>query len=356
MGLTSHYNIRCRARSAERARERVEQTRQLALDLPFDHVADSVVDLDGEDADFDAPKYTGTAQDLGDELTSIRWLLIQASEHVSCPWNRRISRRAAPDRVFAFSISPGEGCEPANLGLCRYPAEIEWEYTPCDDRRFEFSDKEWERLLADRRRNLFDPRFDWKRWRRWCRRNGMDGFPHPEDERFRETRKVRTRLGGWSWGSFSKTQYASNPDCGGVPNFLRCHVSLITLLERIGDLPGVSVRINDEGRYGPHHCSKDWQEARAAGREPTYRDWPGNYDPQALAEQVGSWNEMIAAQVGALNGALAGTGLEGESPITAFGNLEQLEFRGSRDEKIGPFLEAMKRAAAVVLERQAAGA
>ena len=40
-----------------------------------------------------------------------------------------------------------------------------------------------------------------------------------------------TKLKGWRWHSFCKTQYASDPRCGGVENFLRCHLCVVKLLD-----------------------------------------------------------------------------------------------------------------------------
>ena len=75
-----------------------------------------------------------------------------------------------------------------------------------------------------------------------------------------------TKLLDWHWGSFCKTQYASDPECGGIPNFLRCHITVITLLDRMGKIPGLSISIQDEGCYGRSYHSDDWREEDAAGR------------------------------------------------------------------------------------------
>src|ERR1019366_341394 len=53
-------------------------------------------------------------------------------------------------------------------------------------------------------------------------------FPSPP-----KGKKVPTRLSGWRWTSFCKTQYASDPKAGGVENFLRCHLSVIKVLDFI---------------------------------------------------------------------------------------------------------------------------
>ena len=61
--------------------------------------------------------------------------------------------------------------------------------------------------------------------------------------KFQAKRTIKTRLAGWRYGTFCKTQYASEPDCGGVPNFIRCHLSVIHLLDRIGQLPTMKVNM-----------------------------------------------------------------------------------------------------------------
>lgn len=331
MGLTIHYDLRSNARTDEKAHRLVEQMRQLALDLPFEEVGD-IIALKGDQADFEHQRGKVDDGDL--------WLLIQSSQHVQCPWNPRISRSITPSQLIAFTTIPGPGSEPANIGLARYPQEIEWEYRPSDDQRFH------------EKYHPYGPsstgwRFSWRKWDRWLKRNGYPGYLSPSSDQFTEVRKVKTRLGGWRWSSFTKTQYASDPSCGGVPNFLRCHISVVTLLDRIAELPTLKVQMDDEGRYGPSHYSDDWREAQAEGREPTYRWHEGKYDPKALAEEVGEWNGMIAAFAGAMNDVLrsAGSELPGESPIQNFPNFEQLEFRGSQDGNLKPFLEVMVKLA-----------
>jgi hypothetical protein len=153
---------------------------------------------------------------------------------------------------------------------------------------------------------------------------------------------VPTNLSGWYWRSFCKTQYASNAECGGIPNFLRCHISVITLLDRIAKIPGVRVGVDDEGRYGPSTYSDDWKEAHAAGRKPTYRRHKGQYNPAALAKEVGEWNTMIAGFTGALSAALADSGMKLEAAIKEFPDFAQLEFKGRGQKYLTPFLRAMK--------------
>jgi hypothetical protein len=52
-----------------------------------------------------------------------------------------------------------------------------------------------------------------------------------KDERTRRLRRLRTDLTSWYGSGFCKTQYASHPDCGGIPTFLRAHLSIVRLLD-----------------------------------------------------------------------------------------------------------------------------
>ena len=120
--------------------------------------------------------------------------------------------------------------------------------------------------------------FDWTRWERWLARNGYDRWQSPEDEKFREKRKIKTGLGsGWRYSSFCKTQYASDPQCGGIPNFVRCHLCVIHLLDRIGQLRTMKVETTDEGKYGRSYYTDDpWAEKLLyAARRQIRREGPG---------------------------------------------------------------------------------
>ena len=164
-----------------------------------------------------------------------RWLLIQAGQYVECGDRHH---RLTPTQVVAFSTIPGDGSEQANFGLAVYPKTIDV-----------------------------------------------------------EGRKVRTQLGNWCWSTFCKTQYASNPDCGGIENFLRCHLAIVKLLDHAAEI-GLLKEVSDEGGY--------WQQR----------------DINALAAEVGDWNTMIAGWAGRLKDAFGG-GVESE--IAKFPNFEHLE-------------------------------
>jgi len=243
VGLTIHYSLKSSTRSPKKARELVAHLRGRALDLPFAQVED-IVELTGQACDFDQC----------DRDDPHRWLLIQAGQHVDrpAPGGGTYSYSVAPTHVIAFETLPGDGCEPANFGLCRYPAQIE------------VTDSDW---------------------------------PHRK-------RKLRTGLSGWRWGSFCKTQYASNRDCGGVENFLRCHLAVVKMLDHAKSL-GILEDVSDEGDF--------WD----------------NRDVRALAQQVGQWNEMIASFAGELKDLL---GDQVDSEITNYPDFEHLEAAGGGKE------------------------
>lgn len=236
MGLTIHYQLRTRLTEPREVRNLVESLRQFARDLPFKEVGE-LLEFTDKDAD-----YAHSCRE--DEH---RWFKIQAGQYVEAGNDHC---HVTPLHIIGFSTWPGEGCEPANFGFCRYPASIE--------------------------------------------------VPVAEGRK----RRLITGLDGWRWGSFCKTQYASDPKAGGIPNFLRCHLSVVKLLDFIRRTELVEVEVNDEGEYWQHR------------------------DIARLAREVGEWNEQIAAFVGQLNDAVRKDGVTTEAAITGFANFEQLEARG----------------------------
>ena len=238
MGLTIHYSLKYDGRQGD-ARRLLDQLHSRARDLPVAEVSE-IVELSGADCDSEQ-------RERDDPL---RWLLIQAGHYLELPskGNVHVQAHVLPTHLIAFETMPGEGSEPANFGLCRYPATI-----------------------------------------------GVNDNRHPDGQVRR-----RTGLSGWRWGSFCKTQYASSLECGGVQNFLKCHLAVIRLLDRAKEL-GILENVGDEGDY-----------------------W-GKRDIQSLAKEVGEWNSMIANFAGQLKDQL-GDGVE--APITKFPDFEHLEAKG----------------------------
>jgi len=253
MGLTIHYSFKVHASDA-RARKLVHALHQTALELPFAELG-AVLELAGEQCDVNRH-----GQD-----DPLHWLLIQAQQDVEIVSQRRSIRGQVyrayqwvmPIRLIAFSAWPGEGCEDCNFGLCQFPAVIETTDGP-----------------------------------------------------------IKTRLSGWRWSSFCKTQYASSPKCGGVPHFLQCHLAVIAILDKARDL-GCLEDVSDEGGF--------WQK----------RDLP------ALVKEVGSWNEMLAAFGGKLKDLLGDGQLDVQSEIAQYPNFEQLEAGGQN--QLPPGLEKLAK-------------
>jgi hypothetical protein len=175
------------------------------------------------------------------------WLVCQSRHHFE---HRGLRYFVTPRHLIAFVTMPGEGCEPFNLGLCQYPSTL--------------------LLKADGGRS--------KRIKTGVR-------PHE-----------------WRWSSFCKTQYASDPRCGGVSNFLKCHL-LVTAMLDFAKSRELLEHVDDESDY--------WE----------------NRDVEALAKEVGGWNAMIARIAGELKDQL---GDQVVAPITKFPDFEHLEAQGHR--------------------------
>jgi hypothetical protein len=174
-------------------------------------------------------------------------LKIQACRHLEVG-DRSISIK--PDHIITFTVHPGAGCEPANFGLCHFPQQVDV------------------------------------------------AVPGVQDQRH------TTGLAGWSWRSFCKTQFASDPRCGGVENLVRCHVGLVKLLDVAAALDRMTVDVHDESHY--------WERR----------------DPKELVNTVGEWNEFIAAYAGKLKDLAERNGITVESAIAGFPNFEHLEAKG----------------------------
>ncbi len=260
MGLTIHYELAATGDEAH-ARKLLQQLRQAALDLLLEHVGE-IAEFRGDQCDW--------SQRAEDDPN--RWLLIQAQAHValaasSSEKRQGITRRidVHPRHVIAFETEPGDGSEPANFGLCRFPGEVS----------------------------------------------------HPQ------CGKLQTKLEGWSWRSCCKTHYASDPRCGGLPNFLRCHLGVVALLDEAKRL-GLLSKVSDEGEF--------W-ETRSLER---------------LTKQIGEQNAMLAGIFGVLKdggGQAPGGAGTVEAPIAEYPNFEHLEAEGQRllPEQLKTVLKALAR-------------
>src|ERR1039457_2346468 len=120
MGLTIHYQLATITGDEAHARKLVQQLRQAALDLPFQHVGE-IVELRGDQCDYKQRA----------DNDPYRWLLIQTGTYIALPVSpseksQGVTRQldVRPSNIIAFETEPGDGCEQANFGLCRYPGEV----------------------------------------------------------------------------------------------------------------------------------------------------------------------------------------------------------------------------------------
>ncbi len=211
MGLTIHYEFYSASRSRSRILDIVTRLRERALSFPFDSVGkltqaccqDRVLNRDMDD-----PK---------------RILMLTSSAYIM-RHDRLYS--VEPQEVIGFITQPGDGCEPARFGFCRYPTRIE----------------------------VLDPDTG-------------------------AMRTVTTGLPGWRWSTFCKTQYAADLHCGGIRNFLNCHLSVIGVLDCAEEL-GILASISDESDF--------WD----------------NRDLESLADVVGDWDRNCADLVERFNQVL----------------------------------------------------
>jgi hypothetical protein len=207
-----------------------------------------IVHFEGDDARFDR----------GSQNDEFQWLKLQARQAI---WNEAyaVGRDCIPLEIIGFEIAVAPGSEPMNVILARYPKTIQI-----------------------------------------------------TDERTGKLSRLRTDRHGWSGRGFCKTQYASDPQCGGVANFLRAHLSVCRMLEHAKDV-GLIVEVSDEGGFFE------------------------NRDIPALVKTIGEWNQLIAGFVGALTDAIGKTV---EAPIRNFPNFEHLEAKGQN--QIDAFLRILK--------------
>lgn len=210
MGLTIHYtiksNIRTRRDEVEensdlRVRDLVVQMHNKALEMLAQGIFKEVSEI----------RYI-TEEDLLDKGEEWRWALTQAEYGLKHRFNLGKGiygktfyedhyLRVKPEKGWIFRIWPAQGCEECNIGLLKYPQEIEVDNPKPVHRRTQFD---------------------------------------------RETLSIPTHLRKWQWSSFCKTQYSSNY---GVMNFVKCHVGICEYFDFIKELPGISITVDDEGDY-----------------------------------------------------------------------------------------------------------
>ncbi|MEA5598624.1 hypothetical protein [Rivularia sp. UHCC 0363] len=111
-------------------------------------------------------------------------------------------------------------------------------------------------------------------------------------------------INDWSWTGFCKTQYASNPEYGGLENFLKCHLLIVKMLDAACEL-GITCDVSDESGY--------WD----------------NRSIEELAETIRQYNGLMAAFTGEMKDHLDAAGITStKAPIFDYPNFEYLEADG----------------------------
>ena len=118
---------------------------------------------------------------------------------------------------------------------------------------------------------------------------------------------LATHLGeskNWLWHASCKTQYASNPEYGGTENFVKCHLSVLRMVEYAQEL-GILKEVVDPSGY--------WEQRNL----------------EALVETVAEQNVLTAAIMGSIKDAFSTQGYRTIAPILDWANFEYLEARGN---------------------------
>lgn len=255
MGLNIHYSLKLDSGGAEVAREKVTQLRQFALNLPLAEVGE-LIEFQTEASDPDLGE--GATRPLCDRSDPQYWIRVNADRGVL--HGRHYFTVPARQAIY-FQVWPGEGCETAFFGLAIYPEAI---VRQVDDR----------------------------------------------------LEQIDTNMKGWCWFDLCKTQYASNPQCGGLEHFLKCHLLIIQMLDEAQRL-GIVQKVSDDGTY--------WEQR----------------DANALIKALDEHNALVAAIVGQLGDVLDRVGQgKAQAPIASYPNFEYLEatgnmrLKGDRSERL----------------------
>jgi hypothetical protein len=109
----------------------------------------------------------------------------------------------------------------------------------------------------------------------------------------------------WTWLGYCKTQYASNPEYGGLENFITSHLKIIDLLDA-AQIMGIKCDVTDNGNY--------WQSR----------------DQALLAKAVNDNNLFTAVAMGAMKDVATSQNVTLAAPILDFPNFEYLEGHGQQ--------------------------
>jgi hypothetical protein len=352
VGLTIHYEFTVPKNwSIQTVGKKLEALRQACMDLPVVEVSE-LAEFKGEECQLGENK---------DE--PFRWAKIQAARRLESAWEPGRFYHQPPHHMLVFSVDPSPGCEPMNIGICAFPPFV---CPQCKSKaNSQTSKPAWSLAVTDAHHNTEAARLLKKFSQRWQLRRlpWLDDYFRSRETIVQELSyrvcvvegrhlshrrgnapswvlveledryqgQIRWRFQGMveeaptlfaspefkadmehllrgekhtipgetgTWGSFCKTQYANE---FGLPNFLRAHMTVCAILEKAQDL-GFKVVVHDEGEF--------WTKR----------------DVKALAEEVGQWDQMIAAMFGTMKDAAPEGVLE--SPIQNRADFEHLEMKG----------------------------
>jgi hypothetical protein len=352
VGLTIHYEMTVPKKwSNQTIREKLEALRQACMDMAVVEVSE-LQEFKGDECAF--------ADDKGEPF---RWAKIQAARRLESSWNLSEFYFQLPNHAILFTVTVAPGCEPMNLGVRDFSpfvcpkrhvdangrlAKPAWSlaveagsYHPGATKVLKDFTKKWQlhrlpfsdsahrtqktllfeefysvrivegRHISHRRGSapswvmveLADRNKDYIRWRFTGTLQEAPALFTSDEfkadmERLVSGEEYRIPGEMGTWASFCKTQFANEH---GLPNFLRAHMTVCAVLEKAQEL-GFKVRVKDEGEF--------WTKR----------------DVKALAEEVGKWDQMIAAMFGAIKDAAPEGVLE--SPIQKRSDFEHLEMKG----------------------------
>jgi hypothetical protein len=265
MGLTIHYTLTLPGEtSVDAVKAKLDQIRQRCLDLPVEKVDAGLQDYKGNECGHERIESLRELKAPADQ--SLFYFLCNAGGIIGFNYDDNGRPRVAklieaksfmflqPSRLIGFTVIPGPGCEWFRVRLVRLPKSVL-----------------------------------------------VKGDPTKFSRKFRLPVENADK---WIWMGFCKTQYASHKgDGGSLENFLRCHLSIVAILDFAKQI-GFEVKVNDEGGF--------WEKR----------------DLQALCKQLVEYNEFIAAFGGLLKDAAETEDVKIQGPIFSNPEFERLEAKG----------------------------
>jgi hypothetical protein len=250
MGLTLYYEWKTKA-DAQLARRMIVKLHALANQLPFDEISD-IYEQDSPDGPSRFISYDESFRQ-GDLYLS----------HKRSDGKQDLVHVPALHAIFFYVYV--EGAESASIGLASHPP------------------------VVVHREDVIE-----------CGENGSEDRIRGQGAAVEFPTR---RRGYYSWHASCKTQYAGNPKLGGEANFLKAHLSLIELLDQIGET-GAKVRIGDDSQYAKHR------------------------DVDRLLRSLRDWNAIVANFAGRLGDALGNESGAFIAPIKDRPDFEHLEAEG----------------------------